>query len=55
MQSQSKTDFPLFPEDFVTKGYDAECNRSLQPSAHDTNDSTFTEAIKNLSNNLVIQ
>ena len=58
LQSQSQTELPLLPDDLTgsesTEYYTAN-DQTLKSTAHDDGDNAFTQAIKNLSNNLVIQ
>ncbi len=58
LQNQSQTELPLLPDDLTgsesTEFYTAN-DQTLRSAAHDDGDNAFTQAIKNLSNNLVIQ
>ena len=58
LQSQSQTELPLVPDDLTgaesTEYYTAN-DQTLKSTAHEDGDNAFTQAIKNLSNNLVIQ
>ena len=58
LQNQSQTELPLFPEDLAGSGateYHTAIDQSLMPSVHGEGDTPFTQAIKILWNNLVIQ
>ena len=57
LHNQSQTELPLFPDDLTGSGT-AEfhtANQTLKSSVHGDGDTPFTQAINNLSNNLVIQ
>ena len=58
LQSQSQTELPLVPDDLTgaesTEYYTAN-DQTLKSTVHEDGDNAFTQAIKNLSNNLVIQ
>ena len=58
LQIQSQTDLPLFPDDVAGSGdteFHAANDQTLKSATHKDEDTSFTQAIKNLSNNLVIQ
>ena len=58
LQNQSQTELPLFPDDLAGSGataFHTANNQTLKSSVHGDEDTPFTQAIKNLSNNLVIQ
>ena len=52
IQNFSQAEMPLFPGDRVSSKLTEE---TIKPSVHNKDDSDFTKAIKNLSNNLAIQ
>ena len=58
LQNQSQTELPLVPDDLTgaesTEYYTAN-DQTLKSTVHEDGDNAFTQAIKNLSNNLVIQ
>ena len=58
LQSQSQTELPLLPDDLTRSGsatYYTASDQTLKSAVHNDGDNAFTPAIKNLSNNLVIQ
>ena len=58
IQSQSQTELPLVPDDLTRSGstaYYTASDQTLKSAVHEDEDNAFTQAIKNLSNNLVIQ
>ena len=58
LQNQSQTDLPLVPEDLTASGtaeFHTANDQTLRSTIHGEGDTAFTQAIKNLSNNLVIQ
>ena len=58
MQRQSQSELPLVPDDLTHSGstaYYTASDQTLKPAVHEDEDNAFTRAIKNLSNNLVIQ
>ena len=58
LQSQSQTELPLFPDDLSSSGateFHTANDQTLKSAIHGDRDKAFTQAVKNLSNNLVIQ
>ena len=58
LQNQSQTDLPLFPNDLSGSGtteFHTANDQTLRSAVHSEGDTAFTQAVKNLSNNLVIQ
>ena len=59
-QNQSQTDLPLFPKDLSGSGsgsseYFTANDQSFKSSVHAEDDSAFTQTLKNLSNNIIVQ
>ena len=59
-QNQSQTDLPLFPEDLSGSGsgsseYFTANDQSFKSSTHSEDDNAFTQTLKNLSNNIIVQ
>ena len=59
-QNQSQTELPLFPEDLSGSGsgsseYFTANDQSFKSSVHAEDDSAFTQTLKNLSNNIIVQ
>ena len=59
-QNQSQTNLPLFPEDLSGSGsgsseYFTANDQSFKSSVHAEDDSAFTQTLKNLSNNIIVQ
>ena len=58
LQSQSQMELPLFPEDLAGSGsteFHTANDQTMRSAVHGDGDTAFTQAFKNLSNNLVIQ
>ena len=58
LQSQSQRELPRFPEDLTGSGsteFHMANEQTLRSAVHGEGDTAFTQAVKNLSNNLVIQ
>ena len=58
LQNQSQTELPLFPDDLAGCGsteFHTANDQTLKSAVHGNGDNVFTQAVKNLSNNLVIQ
>ena len=57
-QNQSQVDLPLFPEDLSGSGsseYFTANDQSFKSSTHSDEDTPFTQTLKNLSNNIIVQ
>ena len=57
-QNQSQTDLPLFPEELSGSGsseYFTANDQSFKSSTHSEDDNAFTQTLKNLSNNIIVQ
>ena len=59
-QNQSQTELPLFPEDLSGSGsgsseYFTANDQSFKSSVHAEDDNAFTQTLKNLSNNIIVQ